>query len=205
MTTVVAPRPLLTAEQYRARELRSDVRHEYVQGRVYAMAGESRAHNEITGNIYVRLRAARRGGPCRVSFEAVRLVTGQDREYYPDVMVACGPAPDDPYIETAPCVLVEVLSPSTRHTDRREKGPTYRALPSLQTYVIVHQPRRRIEWYTRAADGTWLVADVVGDGKISFPCPPGADGTPVTMTFDEVYEGVDAPPPRPPRRGRAGA
>lgn len=205
MTTAAAPsaRPLLTVEEYRARERRSDVRHEYVNGRAYAMAGESRTHNEIAGNVYARLRNARRGGPCRVSFEAVRLVVNDGIEYYPDLMVACGPPPDDPYVETAPCVLVEVLSPSTQRTDRREKGPAYRSLPSLQAYVVVHQPRRRVEWYTRAADGTWLVTDLVADGVVSFPCPPGADGAPVTMTFDEIYEGVELPPDRPARRSRA--
>ena len=203
MTAAVAPRPLLSVEEYRARERRSEVRHEYVDGRAYAMSGESRAHNRIAANVFARLFAAARGGPCRVAFESVRLVTGNGEEYYPDVMVACGPPPDDPYIETAPCVLVEVLSPSTRNTDRREKGPAYRALPSLQTYLIVHQPRRRVEWYTRAADGAWLVADLMGNGTVSFSCPPGADGAPVTMTFDEIYEGVELPPPRPARRGRA--
>ncbi|HEY0778154.1 MAG TPA: Uma2 family endonuclease [Gemmatirosa sp.] len=200
MTTAVAPRPLLTAAQYHARERKSDVRHEYVNGQIYAMAGESRDHNRVALNIAARLFAAARGGPSRVSFETVRLVVGADREYYPDVMVACGPPPDDPYVETAPCLIVEVLSPSTQRTDRREKGPAYRALPSLQTYVVVHQPRRRVEWYTRAADGSWLVANVVGDGRITFPCPPTADSAPVTMTVDEIYDGVAPPPPRAPRR-----
>lgn len=202
-TAAVAPRPLMTVQEYRARERRSDIRHEYVDGRAYAMSGDSRAHNRIVGNVFVRLFAAARGSACRVSVEAVRVVTG-DREYYPDVMVAREPPPDDPYIETGPCALVEVLSPSTRHTDRREKRLAYCALPSLQTYLIVDQPRRRIEWYSRAGDGTWQVADLVGNGTVTFPCPAGADGAPVTMTFDEIYEGVEPPPERPRRRVGAG-
>ena len=170
MTTAAAPaavpRPLLTVEEYRARERRSDVRHEYVDGRVYAMSGGSRAHNRVVLNIATRLFAAARGGPCRVSVESVRLVVNSSREYYPDVVVACGPPPDDPYVEDAPCVVVEVLSPSTRNTDRRDKGPAYRANPALHTYLIVDQPRRRVEWYSRAADGTWQVADLVGNGTV---------------------------------------
>ena len=204
MSTAVAPgvpRPLLTAAEYRARERRSAVRHEYVDGRAYAMSGESLDHNAVVGNVFARLHATKRGIGCRVSVESVRVIAG-DREYYPDVMVACGPRGEDPYAETAPCVLIEVLSPSTRHTDRREKGPAYRALPSLQMYLIVSQPQRRIEWYSRAADGSWLVTDLVGDGAVTFPCPPGADGAPVTMSFDEIYEGVEPPPPRPARRPR---
>lgn len=202
MTTAVAPRPLLTVEEYRARERRSAVRHEYVDGRAYAMSGESRAHNQIAGNVFIRLREASRGTACRVSFESVRLVASNSREYYPDVVVACDPPPDDPYVETAPCVLVEVLSPSTKTTDRREKGPAYRGIPSLQAYLIVHQPQRRVEWFMRAADGAWLVADLVGNGTVTFPCPARADGTPVTMTFDEIYDGVEPPPGRPARRRR---
>ncbi|GJG86521.1 hypothetical protein tb265_17020 [Gemmatimonadetes bacterium T265] len=202
MTTAFALRPLLTVEEYRARERRSDVRHEYVDGRAYAMSGESLDHNMIAGNIYARLREARRGSSCRVSFESVRLVVTSEREYYPDVMVACGPRSPDSYVETAPCVLVEVLSLSTRRTDRREKGAAYRALDSLEAYVIVHQPERRVEWYARDPnDRSWRVADLVGRGAITFPCPPGADGVSVTMTFDEIYEGVAPPPARAARRG----
>lgn len=205
MTTAIALRPLLTVEQYRARERRATVRHEYVHGQAYAMSGEGRAHNRIAANVFARLFAAARGGPCRVSFESVRLVAGPDVEYYPDVMVACDPAPDDPYVETAPCLVVEVLSPSTRRTDRREKAAAYRALDSLSAYVIVHQPLRRVEWYTRDADGAWRVADLGGNGVITFPCPPGADGAPVSMTFDELYAGVEPPLARAPRRGRTRA
>lgn len=204
MTTDVAPHPLLTVEQYRARERRSDVRHEYVQGRIYAMSGESRAHNEIAGNVVARPRAARGAGSGRMSFESVRLVAAAGVEYYPEVMVACGPPPDDRYIETAPCVLVQVLSPSTRRTDRREKGAAYRAIDTLDAYIIVHQSARRVEWYTRdAATREWRVADVVGQGVIAFPCPVGPDGAPVTMTLDELYDSVELPPPREPRRDRA--
>ncbi len=206
MTTAVAPRPLLTVDEYRARERRSAVRHEYVHGRVYAMSGENRTHNRSALNIVTRVFAAARGGACRVSFESVRVVAAQGIEYYPDVMVACGPPPDDPYVETAPCLLVEVLSPTTRRTDQREKGSAYRALDSLAAYVIVHQPERRVEWYMRDAnDGSWRVADLVGSGVVTFPCPPGADGVPVTMTVDEIYEGVEPPPERAPRRARTRA
>ncbi len=71
-------------------------------------------------------------------------------------------------------------------------------------YGVVQQSRRRVEWYTRAADGSWQVADLVGDGAATFPCPPGADGAPVRMTFEEICAGVAPPPPRPPRHNRAG-
>ena len=196
-----APRRLLSVAEYVAFETRAATRHEYVAGRVYAMSGESRAHNQIALNVAARLRAAARGGACRVSMEGVRLVADARTHYYPDVMVACGPPPDDPLVETAPCVLVEVLSPSTRRTDRREKGLAYRALASLRTYLVVYQDRRRVEWYARGDDGEWTVADLVGDGTVRFPCP-GPPGGPVEMTFDELYEAVALPPAPAPRPER---
>ncbi len=196
-----APRRLLTVAEYVAFETRAATRHEYVDGRVYAMSGESRAHNQIALNVAARLRAAARGGPCRVAMEGVRLVVDARTHYYPDVMVACGPRPDDPLVEAAPCVLVEVLSPSTRRTDRREKGLAYRSLASLRTYLIVYQDRRRAEWYARADDGGWTVADLVGDGTVEFPCPAAAGG-PVAMTLDEIDEDVALP--LAPARGAEG-
>ena len=210
MTTAAAPsaRPLLTVEEYRARARRSDVRHEYVDGRAYATSGSSRDHNRVVLNVAIRLFAAARGGRCRVSVDSVRLVAGDEEVYYPDVMVACGPPPSDPYAEVAPCVLVQVLSPTARHItarriDEYDRGLAYRALPSLRTYLIVDQPQRRVEWYTRAAGGLWRVTDLVGSGAVTFPCPAGADDAPVSMTFDEIYGGVELPPERPARRTRA--
>lgn len=86
----------------------ASVRHEYVGGMVYATVGATKRHNRIAGNVYARLLAAARGGPCRVYMEAVKLRV-EDVIYYPDVMVACG-AEDDPFIENAPRLAVEVAS-----------------------------------------------------------------------------------------------
>jgi len=107
------PHRLLTPEEYRAFEDASPVRHEFVGGRVYAMSGVRRPHSRISGNIFARLWAAAQDGPCRVHHSEVKLRVGDDY-YYPDVMVACGPEPDDDQIEDAPCLVVEVLSPSER-------------------------------------------------------------------------------------------
>ncbi|MBA2617877.1 MAG: Uma2 family endonuclease, partial [Rubrobacter sp.] len=109
-------------------EKTATVRHEYVAGEVYAMTGASRRHNRIAGNVYRRLADAAAGGPCRVYMETVKLRI-EDVFYYPDVMVACGPEPDDPYYEDDPCLVVEVVSPSTETTDRREKLAAYKRIP----------------------------------------------------------------------------
>ncbi len=109
--------------------------------------------------------------------------------YYPDVMVACGPEPDDPYVEDSPCLVVEVLSLSTEATDRRETLMVYRRLASLGAYLVVDQDRRLVEHYWREAGGGWRHATLEARGEIRMPCPGD-----VTLALDEMYEGVELPP-----------
>ena len=163
----------------------ASVRHEYVGGMVYAMGGATRRHNSIALNIATRLLAAARGGPCRVYMEAVKLRV-DDVIYYPDVMVACGPEDEDPLIENAPCLVVEVASPSTESIDRREKMLAYRSIPTLQAYLIVNQQDKRVERYWRDKDGEWRQGEAVGEGsKVPIPCPG-----PFELTLPEIYEGL---------------
>src|SRR5919201_336187 len=95
----------LTVEEYFALEEASPVRHEYVNGEIYAMSGATRRHSRIAVNIAARLWHAARGGPCRVHRGEVKLRIGRVI-YYPDVMVACGAEPDDERVEDAPCLVV---------------------------------------------------------------------------------------------------
>ena len=184
----------LSVEEYLAFERSSPARHEYVDGYVYAMSGPSRRHSRIAMNVGARLWAAARGGPCRVHQAEIKLRIGRNF-YYPDGMVACGPEPDDPYVEDAPCLAVEVTSPSTARTDRREKATAYTALPSLGAYLVVDQGRRLVDrhWHD---DAGWHRVTLVGHGTIVLPCPA------LTLTLDEIYEGVEFPPPEETRRVR---
>ncbi len=176
--------PPLSVEAYLELEETSTVRHEYVAGVIYALAGATRNHNLIIGNISRAIGNAAQGGPCRVYTESVKLHVGKV-VYYPDVMVVCEPPPENPYIEEKPCLIVEVTSPSTRSTDRREKAMVYRSIESVRAYVIVDQDRRRVERHWREADGEWWHAMVAGSGKVRIPCPE------ITLTLDEIYAGVD--------------
>jgi Uma2 family endonuclease len=190
MAERATPHGMLSIEEYRKLEESATVRHEYVAGEIYAMVGATRRHHRICVNILRRLADAAAGGPCRVSMETVRLeVVGDDVStsvaYYPDVMVACGVEPEDPYIEDAPCLLVEVVSPNTASTDRREKLMVYRQIPSVEAYLIVHQETKRVERHFRDAEGVWRKADLLDEGSFPFPCPPGA-----RLSLDEVYEGL---------------
>jgi Uma2 family endonuclease len=190
MAERATPHGMLTVEEYHKLEESATVRHEYVAGEIYAMVGATRRHHRICVNILRRLADAAAGGPCRVSIEAVRLeVVGEDVTnsvaYYPDVMVACGEEPADPYIEDAPCLVVEVVSPNTASTDRREKLMVYRRIPSLMAYLILDQDRRHVERHFRDAEGVWRKADLLDEGSFPVPCPPG-----VRLSLDEVYEGL---------------
>lgn len=191
-STLLGP---MTPEQYDAFEAEADVRHEYVGGMAYAMSGGTPEHSLIGVNVAAVLRALVRGTGCRTYAQNLRLRAPSGSEYYPDVMVQCGPRPDNTVrrVETA-CLLVEVLSPSTTRTDTGEKLAAYRELPSLQAYWIVEATWRCVHRHWRDADGVWQVEDVTGDAVLPVPCLTAA-----TLTLHNVYEDVELPgePPRP--------
>jgi Uma2 family endonuclease len=185
MSESARPSEFFTVEEYLAFEETSAVKHEYVGGRLYAMTGTTKRHNRIVFNIARKLDDATEGNSCRVFFEAIKLRVSGDVFYYPDVMVACEPD-EDPLIEENPCLVVEVLSPNTEATDRREKLLAYRNLESLRAYLIVGTERRWIERHFLADDGTWRHEEHLGEGGIPIPCPPEA-----SLTLDDVYRRIE--------------
>ena len=177
----------MTLEEYLAFENASPAKHEFVDGEIYAMSGVTRRHSQIAANIGASLWTARRGSACRVHTAEVKLLTAR-AVYYPDVMVACGPAPANEYVEDTPCLVAQVLSPPTEHIDRREKRVAYQQIASVRAYLIVDQERRVVDWYARGDDAAWTHATLVEQGEIDLTCPA------VTLTLDEIYEGVELPP-----------
>jgi Uma2 family endonuclease len=175
----------LTLDEYLELEESATIRHEYLAGEIHAMTGATRRHNRIAGNIYTTLLSAARNGPCRVYVETVKLKVAEDTIYYPDVMVACGPEPEDLYVESEPCLVAEVVSSSTETIDRREKLAAYKRMPNLEAYLIVSQDRSWVERHFRAEDGAWRRADLVDEGRFSVPCPDA------TLTLAEIYEGLE--------------
>ena len=173
--------------EYLQLEKASALKHEYVAGELYALAGASDRHNRIAVNITAQLWTAARGGSYRVYGSDMRLRIGDDAMYYPDVQVVCDPADAQEQYKSSPCVVVEVLSPSTEMIDRREKLVAYRSLSSLQAYIIVYRDQKRVLRYWRDQDSAWWDADVQGQGQVRFPCPDA------TLTLDEIYEGVSLP------------
>lgn len=175
----------LNADDYLKGELKSDIRHEFVNGEVYAMAGAGEAHNLIAGNVFSRLHGAARGGPCRVFISDMKVrVAAWNAFYYPDILLTCDPSDTQSYFKERPCLIVEVLSPSTEGIDRREKMLAYRTLPSLREYVLISCDKRLIEVYWCGEGEAWSVETLEEGDLLHLECV-GA-----TMTLDEVYEDV---------------
>jgi Uma2 family endonuclease len=154
----------LSPAAYLALEQTSDQRHEYVDGILLEMPGESRIHNRIAGNIYRALIAPADAKNCEVAIENVKTRTQPTRYRYPDVVVSCDPG-QDPYFLQNPCILVEVLSESTAGSDQDEKLSEYTRLPSLQSYIIVSQTTSRVVLYWRDSLG-WRVETIENDGEV---------------------------------------
>ena len=153
----------MTYEEYLTAEAISDVRHEFLNGEVWAMAGGTPEHSALAAAVIGELRVALRGQPCRVFTSDLRIrVLETGLSTYPDVSVVCGraeTAPDDPDAITNPIALVEILSDSTEAYDRGAKAAHYRRIISLQAYVIVSQAEPRIEVYRRADAGRWELTE----------------------------------------------
>ena len=103
--------------------------------------------------------------------ESVKLRVGEDTIYYPDVMVACGLENEDPLVEDAPCLIVEVAAPSTEAIDRREKMVAYRKIPTLKAYLTFSQDTRRVERHWRDTSGEWFVSEATDAAEVPVLCP----------------------------------
>ena len=174
-------------DEYVELEEMSPIKHEYLDGAVWAMAGGSPEHAAVAANVIARLSEALRGRRCRVFSSDLRIRVGQTGlGTYPDASVICDDVeldPEDRKGHTAlnPTLLVEVLSPSTEAYDRGEKLGHYKRIPSLREVVLVAHDERRLELWRRT-DAGWtqltvrtgqsLILESLGD---------------VALTVDDVY------------------
>ena len=178
----------LTLEEYVKGELYSEVRHEYVAGQVYAMAGAGERHNRIALNVAFQLRASARGGPCGVFMSDMKVrVDSMDVCYYPDVTLVCDPSDNHEYLKRSPDLILEVLSASTEATDRREKWLAYRKIPSLRYYLLADSRKKQVEYFTRNTAGEWETAtldlgEVLHIAHDTYRCE---------LTLGVIYEDVD--------------
>ncbi len=179
-----------TYEEYRALERASATKHEFVAGEIFAMAGGTYDHSTIAANVLTGLHVALRGSGCSPLTSDMRIRTGDDVGAYPDVSVACGERrfSDDARDELLnPTVLVEVLSPSTEAYDRGEKFRHYETIASLREYVLVSTATRRVEVFTRRAEGEgrgWLLQSFSAGERAEL------SSLGVTLAVDALYEGA---------------
>src|SRR5262249_6695913 len=147
-------------QEYFALERASKTRHEYLDGEIVAMAGETPVHNEIAGNVYYRLRNAFETRPCRAFIEGVRTRVSPTRYRHPDVVAVCGEAQFDdenPPSLLNPTVVVEILSRSTEAFDIDEKFDEYKRIDSLTDYIHIAQDRVEVTQYVRQSARQWVV------------------------------------------------
>lgn len=195
-----------TVEEYLAMERASDIRHEFLDGYVYAMAGESEEHGIITNNLNGLLWQNLRGSGCRTFDKDTKVQSGEIPKIkpvyqpknlfsYPDVLVVCGERKYlDEYKDVLinPTVIIEVLSPTTGEYDRGEKFIRYRTyLATLQDYIVVAQDKPLLERFSRQENGLWVIAETVSDLADTIHIPSINCAIPLA----EIYEGIVFPEP----------
>ena len=186
MSEPVLQPDFVSEEDYLAGEASSDVRHEYLGGLVYAMAGETRTHNTICLNLISTLRQPLRGGPCRLYASDIRVnlsLHDDSYYYYSDLVVTCDPRDNHPRFVRHPKLILEVLSESTQRVDRREKFFAYTSLPSLEEYVLITQAAPEVTVFRRSTG--WKAETVIG-GEATLHLESIA----LSLPLATVYEGL---------------
>jgi Uma2 family endonuclease len=184
--------PFIPYDAYRALEQTTGQKHEWFDGRVYAMAGGTLAHGALAVAVASELRALALACGCQVFSSDVKVrVTATGLATYPDGSVVCAEVatdPEDAHVITNPALLVEVLSESTEGYDRGEKFAHYQQMPSLRDYVLVSQHTRRVEVFSRDGVNQWTLR-VAGAGQ---SVPLTALGG--VIEVDRVYAGITLSP-----------
>jgi Uma2 family endonuclease len=181
MSAVIKNR-FISVEAYLTGELNADTKHEYIDGDVYAMAGASKNHESIAGNVFVGLHQQLRGTRCRPFGSDIKVKVG-NQFFYPDVMVVCDDKTDNPYYTESPILLVEVLSKSTRRTDETIKRVAYSSLPSVQEYVLIEQDFVDVEVCRRSSgwvSNHYFLGDDVWFESLDF-----------NLAVEEIYRWVE--------------
>ncbi|MCK4494561.1 MAG: Uma2 family endonuclease, partial [Methylococcales bacterium] len=153
MSVNLAEKVSLSEADYLNGEKISQIKHEFIEGDIYAMAGASRNHNIISANVARQFGNHLAETPC-ITFTSDMKVRVDHNFYYPDILVVCDNNEDDDYYTNSPIIIVEVLSKSTRHRDKCAKMDAYRTITTLQEYVLIEQDfveiqvcRRKNNWF----------------------------------------------------------
>ena len=196
---IASPQPLyLTEAEYLQMEEHSPIKHEYIDGQIFAMAGASDAHVTIADNLFALLRNHVRGSGCRVYISDMKVrLEALNRFYYPDVVVTCDERDrETPQHKSFPHLIVEVLSDSTEAFDRGDKFADYQALETLQEYVLINSKRQRVECFRRNEKGLWELQFYTPVQQTFQLLSVGFEGAIATLyedvTFSDPSEGSSA-------------
>ncbi|MGB7207575.1 MAG: Uma2 family endonuclease [Pyrinomonadaceae bacterium] len=193
MGLALRKKTLYSPEEYLEFERAAEVRHEYLDGEVFEMAGESLAHSQICANILGEVRQALKGTKCQPLSPNMK-VRAETRGLfaYPDLSIVCGePEFHDTKNDVLlnPKVIIEVLSPSTQRYDQTKKFFRYRKeIPTLTDYILIYQDMAFIEHHEKLSDGKWAFNVVEGLNEI-FPLT--SIGCKISMS--EIYDRVKLP------------
>lgn len=159
---------VMTEEAYLAYELTSDVRHEYINGKLFEMAGESKLNNDIAGNIYILLKAIIKAKGWSIFTHDVMLkISDQSIYYYPDLFITDEQESTSEYVCHSALLVVEILSPFTRHFDMFDKYLQFRKIPELRYYLLVEPSKQLITLCEKDDRGEWSTELFdVKDGKV---------------------------------------
>lgn len=153
---VLKLRTKISAEEYLKGEKISPIRHEFVEGEVYAMAGASDDHSRIVINLTTNLSVHLRDSRCEPFSNDIRVQVTKNVYYYPDVLVSSEEKPENSHFRNKPVLIIEVTSPTTKQIDRREKLLFYQQMPSIQEYAVIDQHKINIELHRRQPNGGWI-------------------------------------------------
>jgi Uma2 family endonuclease len=163
----LSDRVVMTAEEYLTWEPTQEERYEYWDGEVIAMSGGTRNHNRVSGNFFRLLADTLVDRPCEVYIVDIKVQVEPGQKYfYPDVVVTCDQRDDDPQLINFPCLIVEVLSPSTEALDRGAKFAKYRQFSTLQEYVLVQVEQPMVEVFRRNEQGQWVLSEYALDDRL---------------------------------------
>ncbi|QEP43123.1 Uma2 family endonuclease [Ectothiorhodospiraceae bacterium BW-2] len=181
---------LMTPDEYLTWEAQqTELKHEYVDGEIYAMVGARRLHVVATGNIFAALKSQLRGSKCRAYANDLKLrLLNRNAFYYPDIVVTCSAADNgaELYI-TEPTLIVEVLSESTEAYDRNGKFAAYRTIETLQEYWLVDIDEQQIEIFRRAEQGDWLYHCYRRESDAALPVYT----LELTLPMSELFEDIN--------------
>jgi Uma2 family endonuclease len=172
----------ISEDEYLQGELISGVKHEYIDGYVYVMAGASKNHERITGNIFAELRSLLRNTPCEPFASDLKVKTAR-AFFYPDVMVVCKDTSSNEYYAETPIIIVEVLSKSTRRLDETTKRTAYQTIPTLEEYVLIEQDFVDVE-ICRRSEG-WVSEHYFMGDTVSF------ESVGLVLPVEEIYYRVE--------------